>query len=196
MIKIISRVFIIGLIIGGILYISSDLSNKDQVLENDKVIKNNQKEENLTFKIKKGKTDKQVFKKAIGNADKVQNPAKTMQTVVVNKKNVEKNKLTKNIKKFIDGKDSKELSVYLYEYQVNLSSHDVLEGNIVFRVINTGRLSHNLTLKDGEELVIFGKVAPGETKYFKANLSKSELEVVSGGRVDIANDMKSSLSVK
>lgn len=214
--KIINRIIIIGLIIWGIWYLWSTSPARENIKEQPQSAVNEENpaknSDNLTFKIKKGakKTISKSVKKNLTkithskttpSARKSNNSAENVEISVVKPDNdikpkKDNNNLTKNIAKFVDGQTSQTVTVYFYDYEIDLSTMEIPAGNITFRAINNGRLSHNLTLKDGNGQIMFGRVAPEETKYFKTNLSSSTLEILSLGRADESHDMSETLTVQ
>jgi len=211
--KILIRIGLIGLVAYAGWYLWSDAktkTNEPEMVKIEEETKNPAKnEEDLTFKIKKG-AQKEVVKKETKTTDKAasktvakhENPAKNdkqaKNTPKVEVENVisSSDSLTSNIYKFQEGNDSTALNVYFYDYGIDLSSKEISSGNVVFRAVNNGRLSHDLTLKDGNGQVDFGRVAPGETKFFKINLRNGEFEIFSQVRADKDHDMTEILVVK
>lgn len=205
MFKIIGRIAVIGLLVGGIWYFwGNSTENKNtngEFVELEKTENPAKKSDNLTFEIKKGnkKTITENVKKSLTKTvSELTEPTSKVTKIKTNNPEVviSSDQLTSSIAKFVEGQESTTVTAYLYEYRIDLSAKKVPAGNVTFRAINNGRLSHNITLKDGNGQVMFGRVAPGETKYFQTNLSPSTLEVVSIGRADENHNMIKTLIIK
>lgn len=86
-----------------------------------------------------------------------------------------------------------EVKIFLYEWAIDVSQSAVPAGTVNFTVVNTGSFSHNFGIKGGTD---FGRVKPGETKTFTAQLKRGEFELMSSREVDIERGMKKMFSVQ
>lgn len=199
--KILGRIAIIGLIVWGAWYLlnKEEVTTENEFVEIEKTEIPAKKDENLTFEIKRGnktttkitqkisKTISTVSKKSIAS---VKVEELTNNGVVVN------SHLTTNISKFAEKGKNTAMNIYFYDYEIDLSANTIPAGNVTFRAVNNGRLSHNLTLKDGNGQVNFGRIAPGETKFFQTNLDSGTFEVLSLTRIDEEKGMTETLTVQ
>jgi hypothetical protein len=87
-----------------------------------------------------------------------------------------------------------DMTVYLYEWGIDLSDKDIMAGRVNFTVMNNGQFSHNFVVNGVRD---FGKILPGETKKFaNVYLSAGEFVIISDKAIDEAKGMKEALSVK
>lgn len=84
------------------------------------------------------------------------------------------------------------VKVYMYEWGIDLSSKKIPSGTVVFTVINSGRFSHDFTIKGLKD---FGKVAPRQTVSFTSKVPAGNYEIFSGRRDDTDNGMREGLTV-
>ena len=198
MTKIISRVLIIlvVLLVGWYLFGKSNTEQQkiDVPKIKDKI--ENKNEENLTFEIKKG--DKNIDLKSVNEKTTTIKTTAKVNNYLPKKENNETSQTpTRKETETLNNKTTS-LGVFLYEYKIDLSSKTVSAGNIIFKAINTGRLAHNITIKNNAsgETIVLGKVAPKETKRFKTNLRQGKYTIFSNGRIDTAHNMENSLIVE
>jgi hypothetical protein len=203
--KALTRIGIIGLVAYGGWYLwssgtpTNDLEERTEVTTGGKTEIPAKNEENLTFEIKKGNKKeipakiKEVILKPASTA--INNPMVKI-VGVENNSVVVTDALTANTAKFAKNTESTTVNVYFYDYGIDLSAKEIPAGNVIFRAINNGRLSHDLTIKDSSGQVDFGRVAPGETKYFKINLKTGYFDILSQVRADQDHDMIELLTVK
>lgn len=85
-----------------------------------------------------------------------------------------------------------DVKIYLYEWNIDVSTKEIPSGTVNFEVINSGRFSHDFTLKGIKD---FGKVAPRHTANFTAKLLPGDFELFSGRRDDYENGMKEIISI-
>ncbi len=216
MTKVLTRIGIIALVAYGGWYLWSAKSNPQDSAKNSQVemttenpAKKSEKDENLTFEIKKGSSEKTLTKeekeKLVKPLAEPQKTTKSAKRSFVKKPVAEKveeavvvepTSMASGIQKFAGNSDNTPLTVYFYDYKIDLSSKEIPAGDVVIRAVNNGRLSHDLTIKDGNGQVDFGRVAPKVTKYFKVNLRAGEFQVLSQVPVDQDHDMIEFLSVR
>lgn len=82
--------------------------------------------------------------------------------------------------------------VYLYEWEIDILNSVVGEGLIQFEVINTGARSHRFGIVGVYD---FGKVRPGETRYFAIELDNGEFTLYSPLAVDQERGMVENILV-
>ena len=85
------------------------------------------------------------------------------------------------------------VKVYLYEWNIDSSALNIPAGSINFEVVNTGTFSHSFGIKGGTD---FGRVSPGETKFFTTNLSAGDFVLYSSKSVDMERGMEEAFTVQ
>lgn len=85
------------------------------------------------------------------------------------------------------------VKVYLYEWEIDSSELTVPAGTVNFEVVNTGSFSHNFGISGVTD---FGRVNPGETKSFTAQLTSGEFELMSSKKVDMERGMQEAFTVR
>lgn len=86
------------------------------------------------------------------------------------------------------------VTIYLYEWGIDVSDKSIQAGTVSFTVKNNGHFSHNFVVKGVKD---FGKILPGETKVFDAVcLQAGDFELVSDKAVDLEKGMKDVLQVE
>ncbi len=92
----------------------------------------------------------------------------------------------------VDMGTNSRVRVYLYEWGIDLSTSNVLPGNVGFEVINNGQFTHHFAVRG---IKSFGKVLPGQVAVFWVKLSEGKFELYSPRDIDVARGMKETLSV-
>ena len=85
-----------------------------------------------------------------------------------------------------------EVKVYLYEYEIDLSSKNIPAGTIIFKVQNTGNFSHDFAIIG---LGNYGKIRPGEQRSFSAVIGPGTYEIHSPRRKDVMANMSENFFV-
>lgn len=87
-----------------------------------------------------------------------------------------------------------DVTVYLYEWGIDVSDKDIGTGRVNFTVVNNGRFSHNFSINGVKN---FGKILPGENKVFEAvYLPSGSFELFSDKSIDVEKGMMESLRVE
>jgi len=85
------------------------------------------------------------------------------------------------------------MKVFLYDFGIDFSQKTgIPAGEITFVVNNNGNFSHDFSIRGVED---FGKVRPGETRIFSAELVAGEFEVFSGRGQDENRGMNEVIEV-
>ncbi len=200
--KIITRIIIIGMVAGGGWYLWTDSNKteeKDEFVKIEETKNPAKKKEDLTFKIKKSNKNisEKIKENVLKPAPKIIYNKKTVGSVDSKSviKIVSGDKKTILIKK-PHGTNTKNLTVYFYDYGLDISDKKIFAGKITIRAINSGRLSHDLTIKNGDFMLELGRIAPGETKYFNIDLDKGVFSITSQVRIDQEKGLGRSLIVE
>lgn len=85
-----------------------------------------------------------------------------------------------------------QIKIFLYEWGIDISEKQFPTGMIIFEVHNSGEFSHEFAIKGGSN---FGKVRPGDTQYYSANLLPGIYEIYSPKTVDMERGMIESFQV-
>ena len=87
---------------------------------------------------------------------------------------------------------STDVKVYMYEWNVDLSSKTIPAGTVNFTVQNDGRFTHDFNVTGFGNL---GKVMPSETRNFTVKLRAGEYEAFSERRQDYERGVAESFTV-
>lgn len=186
------RVLIIGIVLVAI-WLIFNKANEDQVSEPT--------ESTSTEEVTEKKTETPVEKKEeVKEEVNEESPAeettpevkKEVSTPAVQAPTQENTTVQAPTEKPTDYTFDSRLKVYLYEWGIDLSSTNVLPGNVEFEVVNNGQFTHHFSVKGVQN---FGKVLPGETRVFQASLGEGEFELLSPRNIDVENGMSETLYV-
>ncbi|MCF7847179.1 MAG: hypothetical protein K9M51_04125 [Candidatus Gracilibacteria bacterium] len=86
-----------------------------------------------------------------------------------------------------------DVRVYLYEWEIDLTDRVLPAGTVTFEVINSGRFTHAFAI---EGVGDFGKVLPGARETFVVDLSPGIYQVLSPREVDLHYDMNENIVVE
>ena len=89
--------------------------------------------------------------------------------------------------------EDSEVTVYLFDGGIDLSTSVVPTGNITFTVRNDGRVSHDFSV---EGIKDFGRIVPGSIHTFEINLVEGEYVLTSPRELDQQLEMRETLRVE
>lgn len=190
--KIINRLLILVVIVGGVWFLAKNWNtetpdtttpaNEAEISEEVVAVDGEEKNDRDPITPPINETPKVTF----DNTPVQQKPATTVKPTVVT------TTTTPADEPAAIPQDATRIRVYLYEWAVDISDKTIPAGPVVFEVRNTGKFTHHFAVEGVKD---FGKVIPGATEEFTLTLSADDYTLISPREVDTFHDMRETLLV-
>ncbi|MBT3349618.1 hypothetical protein HN954_03455 [bacterium] len=210
MIKIINRLLILVVIIGGIWFLAKNwnteepLPTKDEPVATEEISKESDKmnelkdslSENLpeTKDYEASEPEEVVSTPIVETAEpEIVETQKPATTVIKNPTTPKIETPVTPIEEIVVEENPSYVRVYLYEWEIDLTDRTLARGPVTFEVLNNGRFAHYFSIDGVKD---FGKVLPGTSVEFTVNLAAGNYEITSPREIDMAHNMRENFVVE